>query len=59
MIDNIETRAGRFLKIEKRWFRGEKGLLEKLTGNPVTPQAVLAYWYECFSREISTGYVLV
>lgn len=56
-INNIDTRAGRFLKVEKLRFRGEKGLLEKLTGNPVTTQAVLAYWYECFSREISTGYV--
>lgn len=50
MIDDIDTRAGKFLKMEKLWLRGEKRLLEKLTGNPVTTQAVLAYWDECFSR---------
>ena len=44
IIDNIDSRAGRFLKMEKLWFREGKELLEKLTGSSVTTQAVLAYW---------------
>lgn len=43
IIDNIDIRAGKFLKMEKLCFREGKEFQEKLMSSSVTTGAVLTY----------------